>query len=147
LVNITTILSEEENKDLANLIVKILGEKPKANEIGADNKMFVDKWTMTPEEWDKYLQTSNYFFIGKSVNGKLDIISYENQGMIKVDRFTPKDHHKIHMFKLGAKYLNTSLFGLVTEKDLLDDYLKTPFEEIPESIKELIKSKAREIKR
>ena len=32
--------------------------------VGKDVKMYVDKWTMTPEQWDQYNRTSSYFFIG-----------------------------------------------------------------------------------
>lgn len=140
-------LSDEQNKELANLIIEKLGGKPKGMDIGSDNKMFVDKWTMSPKDWEKYETTSNYFFIGNKVDGDLDIIMYENQSMVKVDRFVPKDHHKVHMLKLGAKHLRAKLYGVVTEKNLLDDYLDKPMTRIPEPIVKLIANKAQEINR
>lgn len=128
-------MSDDQNREIANIVIKKLGKKPSSAEAGGDVKMYIDKWTMTPEDWDKYNSSSNYFFIGDNI-----------EELKKVDRFNPKDHHAIQMMMLGSRYKKDALFAVVTEKDLVDEYIGLPSSEIPENVKSMLRSKARKIK-
>lgn len=128
-------MSDDDNREIANIIVKKLGKKPTSAEVGGDVKMYVDKWTMTPEDWAKYDSSTTYFFVGENMDD-----------LKKVDRFNPKDHHAISMMMLGSKYKKDTLFAVVTEKNLLDEYIGTPSSEIPENVKTMIRSNAKKIK-
>jgi hypothetical protein len=127
----------------------VLGKKPTAGEAGGDVKMYVDKWTMTPEDWKKYESTSNYFYIGtqKTVevgDGQFKkVMDIEN--ITKVDRFNPKDHHTLQMMMLRARFQNAGLYAITTEKDLLDNYIGVPTEDIPEPVMRTITEKSKKI--
>jgi len=136
---------DEKNRELASIMLtklKNLNVKMSASEIGAEVRMFLDKWTMTPEDWEKYQSTSNYFFITRDLgDGRMEV-----ENIHKGDRFNPKDHHAIKLMKLNAKMKNMNLYGIVTEKDLLDPYMGTDREAIPQDVMMMMAQKARQIK-
>ena len=66
----SSILSDEQNREIAELVVKKLGGKPTSKEIGNDVKIYVDKWTLSPEGWRVYNTTSNYFVVG-NITGEI----------------------------------------------------------------------------
>ena len=104
--------------------------------------MYIDKCTMTPEDWQKYQSTSNYFFIGRDLgDGKMSI-----ENIHKGDRFNPKDHHAIKLMKLNAKMKGMNLYGVITEKNLLDEYMGTDANEIPADVVSMVSQRARQIK-
>ena len=65
----------------------------------------------------------------------------------KVDRFNPADHHILQMMMLGARFKNLNLYAIVTQKDLLDEYVGggNTIPEIPESVMKTIMEKAKKI--
>ena len=65
----------------------------------------------------------------------------------KVDRFNPADHHILQMMMLGARFKNLNLYAIVTQKDLLDEYVggNESIPEIPESVMKTIMEKAKKI--
>lgn len=138
LTNYSSKLGDEENKELASIILNRLGRKPTASEVGGDVKMYVDKWTMTPEQWDQYNRTSSYFYIGNERG--------EIENLVKGDRFNPKDHHALQMMMLRAKMNpGSSLYALVTDKDLLDEYVGSGSNDIPESVRDTIVGKSKKL--
>jgi len=145
LTNYGKEFSDEQNREFANIILnklKNLNVKMSASEIGAEVRMYIDKWTMTPEDWQKYQSTSNYFFIGRDLgDGRMSI-----ENIHKGDRFNPKDHHAIKLMKLNAKMKGMNLYGVVTEKDLLDEYMGADVNEIPAEVVSMVSQKARQIK-
>ena len=142
-------ISDDENREIAQIIVKKLGRKPTAAEVGGDVKMYVDKWTMSPEDWQKYENSSNYFFIGKIEPVEIGDGQYKKMmnldSITKVDRFNPKDHHNLQMMMLSARFKNSNLYAIVTEKNLLDDYVGVPSQDIPEPVMKTIMEKAKKI--
>ena len=142
-------MSEKQNREIASIIVKKLGKKPTAGEVGGDVKMYVDKWTMSPEDWQKYENSSNYFFIGKIEPVEVGDGQFKKmmnlESITKVDRFNPKDHHTLQMMMLSARFKNSNLYAIVTEKNLLDDYVGVPSQDIPEPVMKTIMEKAKKI--
>lgn len=147
--------SDEENKMVAEKLVKKLGKKPSASEIGSDAKMYVDKWTMKPEEMEQYNRTSNYFFLGTPTD---IVVGKDSEGrekykksitiedLTKVDRFDPNTHDSLTLMmyavnKRTNKDPNIGLYAIVTDKNLLDDYIGA--EEIPDSIAEMLLQKSK----
>lgn len=131
-------LTDDENRELANIIINKLGKKPTGAEVGGDVKMFVDKWTMTPEQWEIYEKSSSYFFIGKP-----EYLTIET--LVKGDRFNPKDHHALQMMMLKAKMSQSGLYALITDKDSLDEYINKGTEDIPESVRRMVFAKAKKL--
>lgn len=155
LTTVGTSFSEEENRELAGIIVQKLGKKPTAAEVGGDVKMYVDKWTMTPEQWAAYESSSSYFFIGKAEPMETGTdprtgepvyqksMSIEN--LVKGDRFNPKDHHALQMMMLRAKMSQSGLYALVTDKGLLDEWVGKGGNEIPPAVRKTIMEKAKKL--
>lgn len=152
----TVNFTDGQNKEIAKMVVSKFGKKPTAAEVGDKNKMYVDKWTMTPEDWEKYASTSNYFLVGKiepmevgtDDNGEpIYRKSMNVEQITKVDRFNPADHHILQMMMLGARFKNLNLYAIVTQKDLLDEYVggNESIPEIPESVMKTIMEKAKKI--
>lgn len=153
----TVNFTDGQNKEIAKMIVSKFGRKPTAAEVGDKNKMYVDKWTMTPEDWEKYASTSNYFLVGKiepmevgtDDNGEpIYRKSMNVEQITKVDRFNPADHHILQMMMLGARFKNLNLYAIVTQKNLLDEYVgggNESIPEIPESVMKTIMEKAKKI--
>jgi hypothetical protein len=142
-------LSDDQNREIAQIIVSKLGKKPTSTDVGGDVKMYVDKWTMSPEDWEKYENSSNYFFIGKVEpvevgDGQFKKIMNLEQ-ITKVDRFNPKDHHVLQMMMLSARFQKLNLYAVVTRKDLLDNYIGVPSQDIPENIMNTVMEKAKKI--
>jgi len=142
-------MTDDENREIAQIIVKKLGKKPTASDVGGDVKMYVDKWTMSPEDWAKYENSSNYFFIGKIEPVEVSDGEFKKimnlESITKVDRFNPKDHHVLQMMMLKARFQQSNLYAIVTEKNLLDEYVDKPSGEIPESVMKTIMEKAKKI--
>ena len=147
-------LSDDENREIASTIVKKLGKKPTSSEVGGDVKLYVDKWTMTPEAWQKYENSSNYFFIGKVEPVEVGVgpdgePKYKKmmqiESLSKIDRFNPKDHHNIQMMLLKARFQQSDLYAVVTLKNLLDEYEGQSSEDIPKSVMEMIIEKAQKV--
>ena len=135
---ISAVFSDDQNRELASIIVNKLGKKPTGSEVGGDVKMFVDKWTMTPEQWEIYEKSSSYFFIGKPEHLSIETL-------VKGDRFNPKDHHALQMMMLKAKMSQSGLYALVTDKDSLDEYIDKGTEAIPDGIRRSIFEKAKKL--
>ena len=144
---------KEECKGIAELIIKRLGKKPSGSDFGSDVKLFVDKWTMSPEEMEKYLTTSNYFFVGVMENVEYGDTFRKKlvvSDLTKVDRFNPNTHDAltIMMYAVTKRaYSSTSvgLYAIVTEKDVLDPYIGVESEEIPDSVIDLMMEKSKNI--
>lgn len=144
---------KEECKGIAELIIKRLGKKPSGSDFGSDIKLFVDKWTMSPEEMEKYLTTSNYFFVGV-----IETVEYGDtfrkklvvSDLTKVDRFNPNTHDALTIMmyavtKRASSSVNVGLYAIVTEKDVLDPYIGVESEEIPDSVIDLMMEKSKNI--
>lgn len=145
--------SKEECKSIAELIIKKFGKKPSGSDIGSDTKLFIDKWTMTPEEMEKYLNTTNYFFVGTietveegdTFRKKLIV-----DDLTKVDRFNPNTHDALTIMmyavsKRAASNPNVGLYAIVTDKDALDRYIGVESSEIPDSVIDLMMAKSKNI--
>ena len=154
LSTISKSFGDEENKVLADMIKERLGKKPTAVEVGSDVKMYVDKWTMTPEAWEKYNSSSSYFFVGKvepievgtNTNGEPVYEKTMNiENLIKGDRFNPKDHHTLQMMMLRAKMQQGGLYALVTDKDVLDQYVGKGGTDIPTEVRKTIMENAKKL--
>ena len=91
----------------------------------------IQKWGMTDEAWSKYESESQYVFLGDD-NGKPVGEIY------KVDKFDPKSYDIISQLKLKLKYKDVGLFGAITGKDELDDYMGGS--EVPDEILSGIKT-------
>lgn len=138
LTNYSSNLSDDQNKEITDIILKRLGRKPTSSEVGGDVKIYIDKWSMSPEAWDQYNNTSSYFFI-RNKRGEIE-------NLIKGDRFNPKDHHKLQMMMLRVKMNDDSaLYALVTDKNILDQYIGMDSDDIPPDVKELIISKGKRL--
>lgn len=130
--------TDEQNKELANILLQRLGKKPSAQEVGGDVKMYIDKWTMSPEQWEQYQKSSTYFYIG---DGKGRV-----ESLVKGDRFNPKDHHALQMMMLRAKMNpGTALYALVTDKNALDQYVGESGEGLPPEVISLMNSKGKRL--
>lgn len=132
-------MGDEENRNIAKLIIQKLGGKPTSKEVGNDVKIYVDKWTLSPEGWRTYNTTSNYFVVGDIVGETIKPIQ-----MIKVDRFNPADHSQLQVSSWVAKNSNSKMYAVTTEKDLLDDYIGKNVE-LPPAIQKLVSQKASQV--
>ena len=93
---------------------------------------------MSPEAWEQYNNTSSYFFIGNDA-GNIE-------SLVKGDRFNPKDHHALQMMMLRARMNpGSALYALVTDRDILDEFVGKGSGEIPDSVRETIMSKAKKL--
>ena len=151
---ITKSFNDNQNRELAALIVEKNGGKPNVSESGNDTKMFVDKWTMTPEQWETYSASSSYFFVGSvkpmevgvDKNGEPKYEkSIDIESIMKVDRFDPQHHHSLQMMMLRARFANGNLYGIVTSRDLLDDWMGKGGNEIPLEVRKAMMEKAKKI--
>ena len=77
----------------------------------------IQKWGMTDEAWSKYESESQYVFLGDPETGRPVGEIY------KVDKFDPKSYDIISQLKLKLKYKNVGLYGAITGKDELDEYM------------------------
>tara|TARA_R110000803_G_scaffold176662_1_gene239059 strand:- start:1963 stop:3342 length:1380 start_codon:yes stop_codon:yes gene_type:complete len=77
----------------------------------------IQKWGMTDEAWAKYESESQYVFLGNPDSGKPVGEIY------KVDKFDPKSYDIISQLKLKLKYKDVGLYGAITGKDELDNYM------------------------
>jgi hypothetical protein len=78
----------------------------------------IQKWGMTDADWEKYNSESQYVFLGDPETGN-------PVGQIyKVDKFEPKSYDIMSQLKLKLKYKNVGLYGAITGKDALDNYLE-----------------------
>ena len=131
--------TEEQARELTGIILKKLGNKKPTPEAGADARIFIDKWTLSPEEWNKYNSITNYLILGKSFkSGKLPKISE----IAKVDRFKLSDHKSLERLGLKAEMAGLNLYGIVTEKGLLDQYMDSP-DTVPTDVIKKILEKAK----
>jgi hypothetical protein len=127
-------LSETENKKVAEIIINKVGSKVNLKDFGSDVRMFVDKWTMTPEKMEEYMKTSDYFFIGTKIGAEMRI-----EDITKIDRFDPNTHDSLTLMlytinKKTQRTTSTGLYAVRTDKDLLDPYIGDGGDEIPEEI-------------
>jgi hypothetical protein len=132
-------LSDEENREIAKTITQRLGAKPTSKDVGNDVKIYVDKWTLSPEGWRIYNTTSNYFVVGDIVGDTIKPIQ-----LIKIDRFNPADHSQLQVSSWVAKNSNSKMYAVTTEKDLLDDYVGKGVE-LPPAIQKLVSQKASQV--
>ena len=152
---ITKSFDENQNRELAALVVEKNGGKPNVTEAGNDTKMFVDKWTMTPEQWEAYSASSSYFFVGSvkpmevGTDPKTGEPKYEKsidiESIMKVDRFDPQHHHSLQMMMLRARFANGNLYGIVTSHNLLDEWMGKGGNEIPLEVRKSMMEKAKKI--
>lgn len=77
----------------------------------------IQKWGMTDEAWTKYDSESQYVYLGDPIT-KIPIAE-----IYKVDKFDPKSYDIISQLKLKLKYKDVSLYGAITGKNELDDYM------------------------
>ena len=154
LTDFSNTLTDDQNRELGKIMVSKLGNKPTASDVGGGIKMYIDKWTMTEEQWDVYNISSSYFFIGKvepmetgeNVDGKpIFEKSLNIDKIIESDRFNPKHHHTLQMMMLKARLANASLYALVTDKDLLKQYVGEGGNEIPPNIRKIIMKNAKKL--
>lgn len=131
----------EECIQIANKIIKMAGSKKNVGSIGRNVSLFVDKWTMSPEDLEKYRSQSDYFFIGYDEDGEKRIKS-----ITQVDRFDDTTHDIIHimMYEVKGMKVDATLRIVKTEKDLLKDYIKNP-KNIPQSMVDMLFQKSREL--
>lgn len=149
-------MGDEENREITSMIIQKLGKKPTATQVGSETKMYMDKWTMSESDWEKYNNTSTYFFTAKLIPVETGVgpdgeTKYKKtmkfDSINKVDRFNIKDHHNLKMMRLASRYQEGSdIYAISTSKNLLDNYLETPSTEIPEAIMKLMLEKAQKIK-
>jgi len=92
----------------------------------------IQKWGMTDDAWSKYESESQYVFLG-------DAKTTKPTGQIyKVDKFEPKSYDIISQLKLKLKYRDVNLYGAITGKDVLDDYMDGT--EVPDEVMRGIKT-------
>jgi len=92
----------------------------------------IQKWGMTDEAWTKYESESQYVFLGDLETGK------PVGDIYKVDKFEPKSYDIISQLKLKLKYKDVGLYGTITGKDELDDYMASG-SDIPDEVMSGIK--------
>ena len=95
-------------------------------------RAILGKWGMTDEDWEKYNSQSQYVFLGDKETGQ------PMEGVYKVDKFDTSSYDVISQLKLRLKYKDYSLYGAVTGKGELDDYLDG--ETVPEEVMRNIKT-------
>jgi hypothetical protein len=108
---------------------------------------------MSPEEMEKYLTTSNYFFVGVMENVEYGDTFRKKlvvSDLTKVDRFNPNTHDALTIMmyavtKRASSSTSVGLYAIVTEKDALDPYIGVESEEIPDSVIDLMMEKSKNI--
>jgi hypothetical protein len=104
--------SREEKLELANNL------KGHLKTVSPNIRAKIQKWGMTDEDWEKYNTQSSYVFLADDDTGEISGEIY------KVDKFEPKSYDIISELKLKLRYKDgISLFGIMTGKDELDEYL------------------------
>ena len=103
-----------------------------------DSKVLYRKWSMSPEERAKHGQTSFYVFLSSPE-------SFVDR-LVKVDPLDPESYRTINMMKLRKQVQpNTDMYGIKTQAGLLDEYVGSSSNSIPESIIELMQEKSTKI--
>jgi hypothetical protein len=121
----------DENTERPNKLELANALKGHLKTVSPNVRTKIQKWGMTDEAWAKYESESQYVFLGDE-NGKPVGEIY------KVDKFDPKSYDIISQLKLKLKYKDVGLFGSITGKDELDDYMSGA--EVPDEILGRIKT-------
>jgi hypothetical protein len=107
----------DENTERPNKLELANALKGHLKTVSPNVRTKIQKWGMTDEAWAKYESESQYVFLGDPETGKPVGEIY------KVDKFDPKSYDIISQLKLKLKYKDVGLYGAITGKDELDDYM------------------------
>ncbi len=107
----------DENTERPNKLELANALKGHLKTVSPNVRTKIQKWGMTDEAWAKYESESQYVFLGDPETGKPVGEIY------KVDKFDPKSYDIISQLKLKLKYKNVGLYGAITGKDELDEYM------------------------
>jgi hypothetical protein len=131
-------LTDLDNKEILETI-KLFRDLTslKESEIGVDAKLFLEKYSLSPKDWEKYLNTSVYIFVGS-----VDSIDYDGENvnvvefdeLINIDRFNVVDRRKIPILGITAKTMGKTPYGLMTSKGKYDKYIGMSSEDIPMNV-------------
>jgi hypothetical protein len=122
----------DENTERPNKLELANALKGHLKTVSPNVRTKIQKWGMTDEAWAKYESESQYVFLGEPESGKPVGEIY------KVDKFDPKSYDIISQLKLKLKYKDVGLFGAITGKDELDDYMGGT--EVPDEVMSGIKT-------
>ena len=128
-------MGEEFTDEQKYKLSKVLDSKLINN---TDSKVLFRKWSMSPEEREKHNQTSFYVFLSNDN----DFV----ERLVKVDPLDPESYRTINMMKLRKQVQpNTSMYGIKTDFELLDEYVGSNTSSIPEDVLKTIKQRATKI--
>lgn len=103
-----------------------------------DSKVLLRKWGMTEEERKAHGQKSFYVFLSSE--------DEYIEKFVKVDPLDPESYKAINMMKLRRQVEpDISMFGIKTKSGLLDEYVGSTTEEIPNDIIDLLKKESTKI--
>ena len=127
-------INEELTDDQKYSLVQSLDGKKINN---TDSKVLLKKWSMTPEERKMHNQKSFYVFLSTP--------DVPVSSLVKVDPLNPESYRTINVMKLEKQVKpETEMYGIKTEANLLDEYLR-PDSIVPEDIIKMLKTKSTKI--
>ena len=127
-------INEELTDDQKYSLVQSLDGKKINN---TDSKVLLKKWSMTPEERRMHNQKSFYVFLSTP--------DVPVSSLVKVDPLNPESYRTINVMKLEKQVKpDTEMYGIKTEANLLDEYLR-PDSIVPEDIIKMLKTKSTKI--
>ena len=128
-------MNEEFTDEQKYKLSKVIDAKQINN---TDSKVLFRKWSMSPEEREKHGSTSFYVFLS-SPGSFVD-------RLVKVDPLDPESYRTINMMKLRKQVQSdTDMYGIKTQAGMLDEYIGSSSDSIPEDVIDSIKEKATKI--
>lgn len=128
-------LDEEFTDEQKYGLSKVINSKLISN---TDSKVLIKKWSMSPQERKKHSSTSFYVFI----SGPDQFI----EKLVRVDPLDPESYRIINMLKLKEKVRSDiNLYGIKTEMGVLDEYLGSSSDSMPEDVINSIKERVSKI--
>jgi len=128
-------MNEEFTDEQKYKLSKVIDAKQINN---TDSKVLFRKWSMSPEEREKHGSTSFYVFLS-SPGSFVD-------RLVKVDPLDPESYRTINMMKLRKQVQSdTDMYGIKTQAGMLDEYIGSSSDSIPEDVIDSIKERATKI--
>jgi len=126
---INDILSDEQNQEIAKTIVNRLGGELNVKEVGNDARLYVGRWTMTPEEKAKYESQTYYFYNGTIKTNKDGVQLPVFTELVKVDKFNPRDHRKLSALMQKGRWARenkseSTVYIVTAGKGEFDEYIR-----------------------
>jgi hypothetical protein len=134
LEEISSLFNDDEKRELINTM-------DTSKITNTDTKSVIMRWRMSKEEVEKHNSRSQYVFIYNDDDERIE-------QLLKVDPLDPKSYSKIHLIKMKtAQNPRLKLHSIITEKDLLDDYLESGVRstDIPENVLSNIMKNSKEV--